>query len=117
VTAKYDGASGIYTVAGATVSGHAVKFMVDTGATLTALNNSLFDLVPHEVTGEATFTLGDGSTEEETTYRVRNICVGGMCVDSLDGVTFEDGDNLLGEDFLRRFSLSIKGGVMTISKP
>jgi predicted aspartyl protease len=118
VAADYD--SGTYSV-NATIGGRPVAFVVDTGDTITSINNStLFDGQP---VGEENVTLADGSQRREGVYLVRDVCVSGICAAALKVAYEPKGANLLGTDFLEaaHVSLAIKhtsaseSGAMTLS--
>lgn len=99
------------------VNGHLVRFMVDTGATGVALTEKTAERIGIPFSRNEYSEIGKGASGvvRGAFVRLDKLALDGKEARSLDGVVLEGGDmNLLGQGFLGRFSVEMRGDTMRI---
>ena len=112
------GAGGHYWVAGS-VNGQSVQFMVDTGATSIAMNDSQARAlnIDYRVVGQPMVVSTASGTERAWRIRLDSVKIGALTVLGVEGVVLEGGSPtqaLLGMSFLSRVSWREEQGVLIL---
>lgn len=102
------------------INGHAVKFLVDTGATMISLsNNEARRLGIDYLQGERGYTSTANGVVPVYKVKLDSVKVGDIQLNNIDGLVHE-GNNLdvilLGMSFLNRVEMRREGGSMTLTK-
>ena len=112
------GAGGHYWVAGS-VNGQSVQFMVDTGATSIAMNDSQARAlnIDYRVVGQPMVVSTASGTERAWRIRLDSVKIGALTVLGVEGVVLEGGSPtqaLLGMSFLSRVGWREEQGVLIL---
>lgn len=112
------GAGGHYWVAGS-INGQGVQFMVDTGATSIAMNDSQARAlnIDYRVVGQPMVVSTASGTERAWRVRLDSVKIGALTVLGVEGVVLEGGsptEALLGMSFLSRVSWREDQGVLVL---
>jgi clan AA aspartic protease (TIGR02281 family) len=103
-----------------------LDFTVDSGASTVVLPADVFGtlirtgtIADADLMGKQNFTLADGSTQAQETFRIRSLKIGGRVLHDVEAsVAPVAGSLLLGQSFLRRFkswSMDNERGVLTLN--
>jgi clan AA aspartic protease (TIGR02281 family) len=103
-----------------------LDFTVDSGASTVAVPADVFGtlirtgtITDADLTGQQSFTLADGSTQTQATFRIRSLKIGDRVLHDVEAsVTPVAGSLLLGQSFLRRFnswSMDNQRGVLVLN--
>jgi clan AA aspartic protease (TIGR02281 family) len=103
-----------------------LDFTVDSGASTVVVPADVFGtLIPTgtitdaDLTGKQSFTLADGSTQTQDTFRIRSLKIGDRVLNDVEAsVAPSAGSLLLGQSFLRRFkswSMDNQRGVLVLN--
>ncbi len=106
-------------VAPGEIEGHAVTFLVDTGATYVSLSRSLADRLALEPGPVVTFTTANGRVDGHLAT-LDSVRLGGLEAHRVPGSIHDGLDDdtvLLGMSFLGRFAIRLNGDEMIISPP
>jgi predicted aspartyl protease len=97
------------------VDGQASRFMVDTGANVTAVDILTLEHAGLKAIDTTRLSLANGSETDALIYIVPRLCVGDFCVSNMRVVAGVSG--LLGVDFLKAAQVEVKisDGVMTLT--
>lgn len=104
-------------VAPGEVDGHAVTFLIDTGATYVSLSRNLADALKLELGPEVTFTTANGRVSGQLTT-LDSVTLGGLRSRHVPGSIhdgFDDDTVLLGMSFLGRYDIRIRGDEMVVA--
>lgn len=103
---------GIYVVPGLINNALTLNFMVDSGASDVSIPADVVltliragTITQNDFTGSQTYTTADGRQLPSQTFRLRSLAVGNKVVENVDALVAPvQGDLLLGQSFLSRFS-------------
>jgi clan AA aspartic protease (TIGR02281 family) len=97
------------------VDGAAARFLVDTGANVTAVDIQTLEHAGLKPIDMTRLSLANGSEDDALVYIVPRLCIGDFCVSDMRVVAGVSG--LLGVDFLKaaQVEVNISDGVMTLT--